>query len=167
MIGTVISVPAVSVARSTGLFLRDGTPPVVATAVAEFNGWGYVHLFNADTLAEIDTYAIPEGLSPAFIRTTANPFGFGNLTVHEVTTDPDHDLAYFSYYAGGFRVATFGPGGIEEVGHFIADGGNDFWGVQVHRVPADPTETTYVLASDRDSGLWIFRYTGPVPPNSD
>jgi hypothetical protein len=161
VIGTVITIPSISVARSTGLLLRDGTPPVSATAVAEFNGWGYVHLLDAETLEEIDTYAIPEGLSPAFVRTVANPFGSGNLTVHEVATDIDRNLAYFSYYAGGFRVATFGPDGIEEVGHFIASGGNDFWGVQVHRLPDDPTETTLVLASDRDSGLWIFKYTGP------
>ena len=161
VIGTVITLPAVSVARSTGELLRDGTPPVTASATAEFNGWGYVHLLDAQTLEEIDTYAIPEGLNPAFVRTVANPFGSGNLTVHEVATDIDRDLAYFSYYAGGFRVATFGPDGIEEVGHFIASGGNDFWGVQVFRLPADPTEQTYVAASDRDSGLWIFRYTGP------
>jgi hypothetical protein len=163
VIGTVISVPAVSVARSTGLLLRNGTSPVTAAATAEFNGWGYVHLLNAETLEEIDTYAIPEGLSPAFVRTTANPFGFGNLTVHEVATDIESNLAYFSYYAGGFRVATFGPDGIQEVGHFIDANGNDFWGVQVFRLPDDPTETTYVAASDRDSGLWIFRYTGPLP----
>ena len=167
VIGTLITLPAVSVARSTGELLRDGTPPVTASATAEFNGWGYVHLLDAETLEEIDTYAIPEGLNPAFVRTVANPFGSGNLTVHEVATDIDRDLAYFSYYAGGFRVVRFGSDGIEEVGHFIAEGGNDFWGVQVHRVPADPTETTYVLASDRDSGLWIFRYTGPVPPEGD
>ncbi len=167
VIGTLITIPAVFVERTTGLTLRSATPPVTAAAVAVFNGWGYVHLINAETLAEIDTYAIPEGVSPAFLRTVANPFGSGNLTVHEVATDIDRNLAYFSYYAGGFRVISFGPGGIQEVGHFIASGGNDFWGVQVHRVPADPTETTYVLASDRDSGLWIFRYTGPVPPDSD
>jgi len=161
VIGAVLTIPAVSVARSTGLLLRAGTPPVTAAATAEFNGWGYVHLLDADTLEEIDTYAIPEGLGPDFIRTVANPFGFGNLTVHEVATDIDRNLAYFSYYGGGFRVARFGPGGIQEVGHFIAAGGNDFWGVQVFRLPADRTEQTYVAASDRDSGLWIFRYTGP------
>jgi len=163
VIGTLITLPAVSVARSTGDLLIGGSPPITASATAEFNGWGYVHLLNAQTLEEIDTYAIPEGLNPAFVRTVANPFGSGNLTVHEVATDIESNLAYFSYYAGGFRVATFGPGGIQEVGHFIGSGGNDFWGVQVFRLPADPTETTYVAASDRDSGLWIFRYTGPTP----
>jgi len=122
-----------------------------------FDGWGYVHLLNASTLAEIDAYAVPEGLDPAFQT------GFGNLTVHEVQTDPraNVNLAYFSYYDAGFRVAKFGKNGIHEVGHFIAEGGNDFWGIE-------PTQALnpvgrgapLLLMSDRDSGLWIFRYTG-------
>lgn len=122
---------------------------------AVFDGWGYVHLFNAATLQEIDTYAVPEGLDPNYAT------GFGNLTVHEVATDIDTDLAYLSYYDAGLRVIKFDASGIQEVGHFIDTNGNDFWGVQVFRLPADPTEQTYVAASDRDSGLWIFKYTGP------
>ncbi len=60
-----------------------------------FDGWGYVHLLNATTLQEIDAYAVPEALDPAFQT------GFGNLTVHEVRTDPraNVDLAYTSYYS--------------------------------------------------------------------
>ena len=161
--GTVVTIPATFVQLSTGVFLRDGTAPVTATAVGEFNGWGYLHLFDANTLAEVDTYAIAEALNPTFLRTVANPFGNGDLSIHEVATDMETNLAYISYYAGGFRVVQFGASGITEVGHFVAAGGNNFWGVQTHRLPADPTETNYILASDRDSGLWIFRYTGPLP----
>ncbi|MGH2606787.1 MAG: hypothetical protein ACRDG5_09370, partial [Anaerolineales bacterium] len=157
------TIPGVSVERATGLVMRDAAPPVTASVSAEFNGWGYVHLFDAETLEEIDTYAISEALSPAFLRTVANPAGFGALSVHEAATDIENNLAYLSYYDGGLRVIGFGPGGIEELGHFIDANGNDFWGVQVHRLPADPTEQTLILASDRDSGLWIFRYTGPMP----
>jgi hypothetical protein len=62
----------------------------------------------------------------------------------------------FSYYAGGFRVAKIKDGNLREVGSFIARGGNNFWGVQVLR--RDGKE--YVLASDRDYGLYIFEYTG-------
>jgi hypothetical protein len=163
VVGTVVTIPAVFVGRTTGVFLRDGTAPVTATAVGEFNGWGYLHLFDAATLTELDTYAIPEAVSPAFLRTVENPFGSGDLSIHEVATDKETNLGYISYYAGGFRVVQFGASGITEVGHFVAEGGNNFWGVQTHRLPADPDETTYVLASDRDSGLWIFRYTGPLP----
>ena len=55
----------------------------------------------------------------------------------------------------------FGANGLQEVGHYNDANGNNFWGIQAHRLPGDATETTYALASDRDSGLWIFRYTGP------
>jgi hypothetical protein len=132
-----------------------GTAGSTVNLSAVFDGWGYVHLFDADTLQEIDTYAVAEGLNPAYAT------GFGALSVHEVAVDKDSDLAYLSYYDAGLRVIKFGPAGIQEVGHFIDANGNDFWGVQVFRIPDDPTEQTYVAASDRDSGLWIFKYTGP------
>jgi hypothetical protein len=38
----------------------------------------------------------------------------------------------------------------------VDQGGNDFWGVQI--TVRDDVE--YVLASDRDFGLYVFRYTG-------
>jgi len=76
--------------------------------------------------------------------------------VHEVAIDPDPSkrLAYLSYYAGGFRVIEYGPKGLKEVGVFVDEGGSDFWGVEVHRIGRQQ----YVLASDRDYGLYIFRY---------
>jgi len=135
-----------------------------------FDGWGYVHLHDGTdpNLREIDTYAIPEALDPAYAT------GFGNLTVHEVKTDPRHgkNLAYFSYYSAGLRVASFGSSGIEEVGHYIAEGGNDFWGVfplctgqcllndSGQGRGRQNAKRPLLLMSDRDSGLWIFRYTG-------
>jgi hypothetical protein len=54
-------------------------------------------------------------------------------------------------------VVKFSRRGIQEVGAFIASGGNNFWGVQV--LPGG--KRPLVMASDRDSGLWIFQYTGP------
>jgi hypothetical protein len=53
-------------------------------------------------------------------------------------------------------VARYGLDGLEEVGAFIDEGGNNFWGVEVHEVGGEQ----YVLASDRDFGLYIFQYTG-------
>ncbi|HWH24677.1 MAG TPA: hypothetical protein VNW68_07285, partial [Candidatus Limnocylindria bacterium] len=92
-----------------------------------FDGWGYVWLHDARRadLPAVDSYAVAESKDPAYRS------GFGNLTVHEVKTDPRQkkDLAYFSYYDAGLRVAKFGAGGITEIGHYIAEGGNDFWGV--------------------------------------
>lgn len=119
-----------------------------------FSGWGYARLHDAKTLKEIDAYAVDEGLDPAYKS------GFGNLTVHEVKTDPRNkvNLAYFSYYDAGLRVAKFGKNGIHEVGHYIAEGGNDFWGV--FPLQLGNQGAPYLLMSDRDSGLWIFRYTG-------
>jgi hypothetical protein len=119
-----------------------------------FDRWGYVHLLNANTLQEIDAYAVPEALDPAFQT------GFGNLTVHEVQTDPraNVNLAYTSYYNAGFRVVKFGKNGIQEVGHFIDQGGNDFWGIEP--IQLGTRGQPLVPASDRDFGLYLFRYTG-------
>jgi hypothetical protein len=131
-----------------------GTLGEKVLAQAEFDAWGYVHLIDADTLGEIDTYAVTESLDPAFSE------GFGDLSVHEVAVDPKHDIAYLSYYAAGFRVIAYDKKtGIQEVGHFIAEDGNNFWGVQIHD-GKKKGKYPLVLASDRDSGLWIFRYTG-------
>lgn len=172
---TTSSVPMLFVARSTGYQILgisgynpancvSGPNPAVpapGTAASDldiqsiFDGWGYVQLIDASTLDIVDSYAIPEALDPDFAE------GFGNLTVHEVATDKERNLGYLSYYNAGLRVISFGASGITEVGHFIDEGGNDFWGVEAHRLPGDPTETTYILASDRDAGLWIFRYAGP------
>ncbi|GAA0811901.1 hypothetical protein [Spirilliplanes yamanashiensis] len=43
--------------------------------------------------------------------------------------------------------------GLKEVGAFIDKGGNNFWGVEVHKIGGKQ----YVLASDRDYGLYIFK----------
>lgn len=141
-----------------------GTEPAIGalgediSAVLQFNGWGYIHLFDNATLAELDTFAIPEAMDPAYA------FGFGALSNHEVATDPtDPDLVYLSYYAGGFRVLQIqqtGPSTWElvEIGGYLDPLGNELWGVQVWTDPSTGIE--YILASDMDSGLWIFRYTG-------
>jgi hypothetical protein len=46
------------------------------------------------------------------------------------------------------------------VGHYIHENGNNFWGVEVHRLRGAGrwSGKTLILGSDRDSGLWIFRY---------
>ena len=131
-----------------------GTLGASVAATTTFDGWGTVHLLNADTLQEVDNYSIPQAIDPAYAS------GFGTMSVHEVATDKEENLGYLAWYDAGMRVIRFGPSGIEEVGHYIAKDGNDFWGVEAHRLPGDESEATYILGSDRDSGLWIFRYTG-------
>jgi hypothetical protein len=128
-----------------------GTTGDTLTFSSYFDGWGYVHLFdNSDgKMAELDTYAIPEAHDPAYAE------GFGDLSVHEVATSHQvDDRLYFSYYSGGFRVAEIENDQIVEKGHYIDADGNNFWGVQVFE--KDGVE--YVAASDRDHGLWIFKY---------
>jgi hypothetical protein len=120
---------------------------------SSFDGWGYVHLFEygPGKMAELDTFAIPEAHDPAFAT------GYGDLSVHEVATSAARDdLAYLSYYSGGFRVLKIVSGELVEVGHYIDVGGNNFWGVQVF----DSGGEEFVAASDRDSGLYIFQYSG-------
>lgn len=117
-----------------------------------FDGWGYVHLFDntAGKMTELDTYAIPEAHDPAYAS------GFGDLSVHEVATS--HQAAnrlYFSYYSAGFRVAEIENDEIVEKGHYIDPDGSNFWGVEVFEQGGQE----YVAASDRDNGLWIFKYT--------
>jgi hypothetical protein len=135
------------------------TPAHNVDLSAYFDGWGYVHLYNAKTMRDLDTYAIPEAHDPEYAS------GFGDLSVHEVAmSEKRNDLAYFSYYTAGFRVARIVDNKLVEVGHFIdgsGDHGNNFWGVQVWQ--KDGKE--YVLASDRDFGLYIFEYTGAGGPN--
>jgi hypothetical protein len=163
-------IPAVFVSRTDGFRILtgsgpadtscgDGTPYAVPLAVgadglgvdvsAVFDGWGYVHLYDADTMEDLDQYYVPESQNADYAS------GYGDLSVHEIATDPEESLAYVSYYAAGFRVVSYEGGQFEEVGHFIEDGGNNFWGVEVHQ---HPNGEKYVLASDRDSGLYIFQY---------
>jgi hypothetical protein len=142
------------------------------SATTEFDGWGYVQLHDATQpdLPIVDSYAVPEALDEAFAE------DFGVLSVHEVKTDPRRrvNLAYLSYYNAGFRVAEFGPGGLTEVGFFIDEGGNDFWGVfpigdetAGHGYPSHPGRgeglRPTILLSDRDLGLYIVEYTGKRP----
>jgi Ca2+-binding RTX toxin-like protein len=132
-------------------------PPVDAEEVRvrpEFDSWGYAHQYEnaAGKMRRVDSHAIDEALS----RNYANDFG--DLSIHEFATDPTEYLAYSSYYSGGMRVFSFGPGGLVEQGRFIDDEGSNFWGVEQF-TGADGER--YFAGSDRDYGLQIFRYTGP------
>jgi hypothetical protein len=136
---------------------------------ATFDGWGYVRVLDTDPASaptEIAQITIPETADEDFAT------GFGDVTVHEVEVPrgdpneggpaPDDDLvAYFSWYSGGFRVFDISdPSNPAELGHFIDAQGNNFWGVALAE---DENGDRIVLASDRDFGLFIFRYTGALP----
>lgn len=137
---------------------------VVPLVDSAFDGWGYVHLFDATTMEDLDQYIIDEAANPAFAS------GFGDLSVHEVAVDPqDASLAYLSYYSGGLRAVQIQTGAacaadtddsvpsstcLVEVGGYLDPEGNNFWGVDTF---IGDDGFTYILASDRDSGLWIFK----------
>ena len=141
-----------------------GTPGDKVTVTTQFDGWGYVHLYDAATGAELDTFAILEAMRPKYAS------GFGDLSVHEVATDPtDPSLMYLSYYSGGLRALQIQCSNpvdtstceLVEVGGYLDLEGNNFWGVEVILNPADDPDVqgdeVLILASDRDYGLFIFR----------
>ena len=116
-----------------------------------FDGWGYVHLFDAATMEDLDTYAIPEAHDPDHAS------GSGDLSVHEVATSKkENDLAYYAYYSAGVRVTRIVDDELVEVGKFIDEGGSNIWGIEAFK--RDGVE--YMAASDRDKGLYILKYTG-------
>jgi RTX calcium-binding nonapeptide repeat (4 copies)/LVIVD repeat len=137
-----------------------GTPGPTLSVGADFDGWGYAHLYDAQTAQEIDVFAIDEARDSRFAD------GFGDLSIHEFATDPTEHLAYSSYYAGGIRVFQFSrQNGLNETGAWIADGGSNFWGVEQFTTAGGER---LIAGSDRDFGLVILRYTGPgraLPPN--
>ena len=133
--------------------IEVGTLGDTLTFSSYFDGWGYVRLFDPVTMTELDQYSIPEAQDPAFAS------GFGDLSVHEVApSQQTANLAYLAYYSGGLRVIDVSDDQIQEVGAFIDEGGNNFWGVETF--VQDGVE--YAVLSDRDFGLYIFRYA-PAP----
>jgi hypothetical protein len=129
---------------------KEGSPVDISVL---FDGWGYTHLYEngSGKLRHVGAFAIEEA------RDERYAVGFGDLSVHEFATDATENVAYSSYYAGGMRVFTFGPQGLTETGKFIDQGGNNFWGVEQFTLG----NQRYFAGSDRDYGLYIFRYTGP------
>ncbi len=138
----------------------DGTatppgPSVPVDISAVFDGWGYTHMYETNLtegakMKEIAFYAPPEGQLPAYAE------NYGDMTVHEVATDPDKNLVYVSHYALGMRVLSYTNGGLKEVGAFVEAGGSNYWGTEVHKMNGK----TYILGSDRDRGLRIFTFGG-------
>lgn len=132
-------------------------------ASATFDGWGPFHLIDNASMREIDAWAPSEVYDEAFAQ------GFGDLTMHNVEAFGPGKAA-IAWYSLGMRILDFSgcsaeapkgkpsggqvdPGCITEAGRYVDANGNNFWGVHV-------TEDELILGSDRDSGLWIFEYTG-------
>jgi len=170
----VTDIPAIFVSRTDGFrilgqslagYTCDSTVAAGGTATppagpaqpvsisAQFDGWGYTHMYKATPnaskkLEEVGFYAPPENQDPKLAN------GYGDLSVHEVATDPDENLVYISHYALGMRVLKYTSTGFEEAGAFVERGGSNYWGVDVHKMNGKK----YILGSDRDRGLRIFQY---------
>ena len=148
-----LGVPGVT-AETAGTTPTPATPAVCATDVkAEFVGWGYLRLFKTDipgsagtgSATQIDTYAIPESQDPRYAT------GFGDFSASHVAIDPDRQLVYATFFAGGLRVLSYDSDGLREVGAF-REPGIDFLGVKIHKIG----DKKYILVSDRNFGLYIF-----------
>ena len=153
----------------------EGTAGANVDIQALFDGWAYFHLLDRSSLAETGYYAPGEVFDEDYAS------GFGDLSMHNVEGDPDTadaDVAYVAWYSLGMRALEMDPGfsvsppggdwdaatpgvndyygsNVREVGRFIAPEGSNFWGVHVHD---HPNGEQYVLASDRNSGIWIFQF---------
>lgn len=143
----VITIPGFFVGFSTGEIMKaneGGT--LFATGV--FDGYGYLRLLDVTipgAIVELDQFATEHVFD--------NPPLPGDRTMHNVVVDGG-TTAYISWYAEGIRVVDFSGDSLTEVAHFVDTGaGSNFWGVYLY----DHSDgNTYVLGSDRATGLWIF-----------
>ena len=155
MAGNARSIVGIFVGYSSGEAMKAQPAGSTMLAHATFDGWGYMRVLdtsNPGSMVELGQFATEGVLSDL-------PPALGDRTMHNVIVDGN--LAYISWYAEGMRVVDFSgcsAGGGQnsctptEVAHYVDDGGSNFWGVFLHEIDG----TTYILGSDRDTGLWIF-----------
>jgi hypothetical protein len=143
----VITIPGYFVGYSTGEIMKANEGGGVSAA-GIFDGYGYLRLLDVSdpaNIVEVDQFAT-EGVF-------TNPPVPGDRTMHNVVVDSG-TTAYISWYAEGMRVVDFAGDSLTEVAHFIdPTNGSNFWGVYLHE---HPNGYTYILGSDRNTGLWIF-----------
>ena len=107
---------------------------------------------------------------------------FGDLTMHNIEVDPTtQDVTptfeggprmFVSWYSLGMRALEYRPGhfhanlndegsyswNVHEVGRYIAEDGSNFWGIHVDTINIDGEDQQVILASDRNTGLWVFTF---------
>ena len=105
---------------------------------------------------------------------------YGDLTMHNIEADPltqgitpSFDAGprmFVSWYSLGMRALEYRPGhfhanmngegsysmNVHEVGRYIADDGSNYWGVHLDTLD-DGSQV--ILASDRNTGLWLFTFS--------
>ena len=143
----VITIPGYFVGFSTGEIMKANELGLLEIE-GVFDGYGYLHLLDVTdptNIAQLDVFAT-EGV---FV----NPPLPGDRTMHNVVVD-DGTTAYISWYAEGMRVVDFSGDTLTETAHFVdTEDGSNFWGVYLYE---HSNGNTYILGSDRSTGLWIF-----------
>jgi hypothetical protein len=153
--GTVtdLDIPTVLVRRNTGLLLRDSPPPIMASTVAVFNGWGYLRFFDMEDPAN------PKQLSTFATENTNNEAVASGGTWRSVH-NPEvwGDTLYASWFGDGVRVIDISdPSSPRELGSWSGEGASpdappvDIWSAVPHG--------DLLLVSDRNYGLYILRHT--------
>ena len=157
------TIPAVFVSRFTGFAIlgispaslaSTPLPPVgtmgerVTTRQGVFDGWGYGRVLDVSdpsNIVELGQYATENVL--------AEPVPPGEHSMHNVIVEGRR--AYISWYADGIRVVDFShPEEPKEIARFVdTASGSNFWGVYLFK---HPDGETYILGSDRNTGLWIL-----------
>jgi hypothetical protein len=148
----VITIPGYFVGFSTGEIIKANDGGAMA-AEGTFDGYGYLRLIDVEdpaNMVELDQFAT-EGVF-------ANPPLPGDRTMHNIVVD-DGTTAYISWYREGMRVVDFFGDTLTETAHY-ADDDTNFWGVYLHD---HPNGNTYIMGSDRNTGLWIFDAEIPAP----
>ena len=132
------------VGHTDGAAITDGD---TIDAAGIFDGYGYLRLLdvtNPGSIVELDQFATENVF-------TNPPIG-GDRTMHNIVVD-DGTTAYISWYAEGMRVVDFSGDTLTETAHYVDPAGSNFWGVYLYE---HSDGNTYILGSDRSTGLWIF-----------
>jgi len=132
------------VGHSDGAAIVDGD---AIDATGLFDGYGYLRLLDVEdpeNIVELDQFATENVFT--------NPPLAGDRTMHNVVVD-DATTAYISWYAEGMRVVSFAGDTLTETAHYVDPAGSNFWGVYLYE---HSDSNTYILGSDRTTGLWIF-----------
>jgi hypothetical protein len=147
-----IPVPVLTVTRSVGLALAAAPAPVSIRVAAEFNGWGYLRIWdNRDPAnpVQLSTFATRNTLSPEAAPTSGRAW----YTAHN--PEVVGDRAYVSWYRDGVRAVDISrPSAPREMASWVGQGRPsgappvDIWSVVPHR--------GLLLASDRNHGLYVL-----------
>lgn len=147
--GTVvtITISGIFVQRSTGMLLRNGTPPVTARAEARFNGWGFLRIFDIKDpghTVQVGGFATPNANSPDVAT--------GDLQRPQPGGAWEHDLRLLVQRrpAHHRHLAAVGP---REIGSWTGAPDEaprvNLWGVALLG--------DLILVSDRNFGLYVLK----------